>query len=93
MPSNSMNAINFNRGQLTQRDRFKHVLGGYTKKRKTEYTFPKATTSQLKALRKRLKEERQIRMLKVVALSIILIILLFSAILYSTDGIVELFTY
>ncbi|WP_225035044.1 hypothetical protein [Winogradskyella sp. SM1960] len=90
MPSNSMNVINFNRNQLSKRDRLKHVLGGYNPNRKTEYNLPKATTKQLKTIAKRLKEERKYRMLKVILVTIILSLILVAVLLYSLDGIVGL---
>ncbi|SDH03634.1 hypothetical protein [Winogradskyella thalassocola] len=93
MPSNSMNVINYNRSQLPQRDRFKTVLGGYNSRSKTEYNLPKATTKQLKEIGKRLREERKVRMLKVIVLTCILIIVFCCVLAYSTDGIVELLTY
>ncbi|WP_299111212.1 hypothetical protein [uncultured Winogradskyella sp.] len=82
MPSNSMNVINFNRNQLPQRDRFVNRLGGYNSDKKTEYNLPKATTKQLKEIARRLKEERKIRMIKVVTLTIILFLGLVFTILY-----------
>lgn len=72
MPSNSMNVINFNRKQLRQRDKFINRLGGYNPDKKTEYNLPTATTKQLKIIRKRLQEERKVRMIKVVVLTVIL---------------------
>ncbi|WP_178983510.1 hypothetical protein [Winogradskyella helgolandensis] len=90
MPSNSMNVINYNRRQLPQRDKFKNVLGGYNPNRKTEYNLPKATTKQLKMIRKRLKEEQKVRMLKVILLTVILFFILLGVLAYSTDGIIEL---
>jgi len=74
MPSNSMNVINFNRKQLPQRDKFMNRLGGYHKKGKVEYDFPKATPKQLSDIKKKLKKENQILLIKVTGLSIIIII-------------------
>ncbi|MBC2844527.1 hypothetical protein [Winogradskyella flava] len=82
MPSDSMNVINFNRNQLPQRDKFANRLGGYNSSKKTEYNLPKATTKQLKEIARRLKEEQKIRMIKVVALTVILFLGLVYAILY-----------
>ncbi len=93
MPSNSMNVINFNRKQLPHRDRFINRLGGYNSDKKTEYNFPKATAKQLKAIRKRLKAERKVRMFKVIILSLILFLGLVYAVAHSADGIVELLSY
>ncbi|MBU2927549.1 hypothetical protein [Winogradskyella psychrotolerans] len=90
MPSNSMNVINYNRRQLPQRDKFKNVLGGYDPNLKTEYNLPKATTKQLKAIRKRLKEERDVRMLKVILLTVILFFVLLGVFIYATDYIIAL---
>ena len=93
MPSNSMNVINYNRSQLPQRDRFKNVLGGYKSDRKTEYNLPKATTKQLKAIGRRLREERKVRMLKVIVLTCVLLVFFCCVLAYLTDGIVELLNY
>lgn len=75
-------AIKNNNLMRTKREKFKKTLGGYGKNKKTEYNFPKATTKQLKEIARRLKEERKIRMIKVVALTIILSLGLVYAILY-----------
>ncbi|WP_179348087.1 hypothetical protein [Winogradskyella pacifica] len=90
MPSNSMNVINYNRSQLPQRDRFKNVLGGYKSNRKTEYNLPKATTKQLKEIGKRLREERKVRMLKVIVLTFVLLLVFYCVLVYSMDGMIEL---
>lgn len=90
MPSYSMNVINYNRSQLQQRDRFKNVLGGYSLDRKTEYNLPKATTKQLKEIGIRLREERKMRMLKVIVLTCILLLVFYCVLVYSMDGMIEL---
>ncbi|REE27413.1 hypothetical protein DFQ09_101244 [Winogradskyella pacifica] len=90
MPSNSMNVINYNRSQLPQRDKFKNVLGGYKSDRKTEYNLPKATTKQLKEMGKRLREERKVRMLKVIVLTFVLLLVFYCVLVYSMDGMIEL---
>lgn len=72
MTANSMNVINNNRNLLPKRDRFKRSLGGYKLNKKTEYNLPKATTKQIKAIGRRIKEERKIRMTKVIVLTIVL---------------------
>ena len=85
-------AIKNNRKLLSQRDRFKNRLGGYNVDKKTEYNLPNATTKQLKDIKKRLKEERKIRMLKVIILTVILFFGLLCVFAYSADGITELLT-
>ncbi len=92
MSANSMSVINNNRKLLPQRDMFKNRLGGYGAEKKTQYNLPKATTKQLKEIRKRLKEDRKTRMQKVVLLTIILFFGLMCVFAYSADGIVELLT-
>lgn len=71
-----------NERMMGKRVKFKKTLGGYGKHNKPEYNFPKATPKQLKAIAKRLKEERKIRMVKVIALTIIIFSGLVYAILY-----------
>ena len=90
MPSNSMNVINYNRNQLPQRDRFKTVLGGCNSGRKTEYYLPKASTKQLKEIGRRLREERKVRMLKVIVVTFVLLLVFYCVLVYSMDGIIEL---
>lgn len=85
-------AIKNNRKLLPQRDRLKNRLSGFSAEKKTQYNLPKATAKQLKAIRKRLKEERKIRMMKVTLLTIILFFGLICVFAYSADGIVELLT-
>ncbi|RZN82812.1 MAG: hypothetical protein EVB11_07335 [Winogradskyella sp.] len=86
-------SINNNRKQLPNRDRFKNRLGGYNRNEKTEYNLPKANAKQLKDIRRRLKEEQKIRMLKIIVLTVILFLGLLLTFFYSSDGIVELLTY
>lgn len=90
MPANSMNVINFNRKQLPQRLKFVNRLGGYSADKKTEYNLPKATKKQLRNIRKRLKEERKVRLFKVIILTLILFFALVYAVAQSADGIIEL---
>ena len=59
-------------------------------RKKTEYNLPKATKKQLRNIRKRLKEERRLRMIKVIILTLILFFGLVNAFVHSADGIVEL---
>lgn len=93
MPGNSMNVINYNRSLLSQRDKFVNRLGGYNTDKKTEYNLPKATPKQLSDIRKRLKEERKTRMLKVILFTVILFLGLVYLFAYSADGITQLLTY
>jgi hypothetical protein len=93
MPSNSMLVINFNRKQLSQRNKFANRLGGYNADQKTEYNLPKATPKQLSDIRKRLKEERKTRMLKVILFTVILFLGLVFLFTYAADGIAQLLTY
>ncbi|WP_418638269.1 hypothetical protein [Winogradskyella sp.] len=89
MSSNSMNVINYNRNQLPKREKFKNLLGGYKRSRKTEYNLPKASTKQLKEIGKRLKEERKVRMLKVILFTIILSVFLLIGFTYLTDVLIN----
>jgi len=85
--------IKNNRKLLPQRDRFKNTLGGYSSGRKTEYNLPKAKAEHLKHIKNQLKKDRNIRMIKVVVLTIMLFLLLISVLIYNTDGIRELLGY
>ena len=82
MSSNSIHVINFNRNQLSKREKFKYTLGGYKEGKTTEYNLPKATVKQLKRIRKRLIEERKIRMFKVVVVTLILFLTLLGTSIY-----------
>ncbi len=83
MSASAMNTvINNNRKLLTKRDRLKNTLSGYKRPLKVEYTWPKTSTKQLHSIRRRLKEERQIRMLKVVTLTLLLCVLMLVGLLY-----------
>ena len=86
-------SVKNNLNLLSKRDRFKNRLGGYDQDSKTEYNLPKASDKQLIAIAKRLKEERKIRMAKVVVVTVILFLGLIYAFLFSSNGIVELLTY
>ena len=71
--SSSMNTIiKNNRKLLPQRDRFKNRLGGYNSKKKTEYNLPKATSKQLRDIRKKMRLERKIWWIKVITLTAII---------------------
>lgn len=61
-----------NRKQIPKRDRFKNRLGGYNSDKKTEYHMPKATSKQLRDIRKRLQSQRKLRMIKVCSVTAIL---------------------
>lgn len=94
MTGSSMSvSVKNNLNLLSKRDRLKRRLGGYNPELKTEYNLPSASTKQLNAIARRLKQERKIRMIKVVVVTIILFFGLLCAFLYATDGIVELLTY
>lgn len=84
-----MNVINYNRNQLPKREKFKNLLSGYKRSRKTEYDLPKASTKQLNEIGKRLKEERKVRMLKVILFTIILSVFLLIGFTYLTDVLVN----
>ncbi|WP_229719285.1 hypothetical protein [Winogradskyella schleiferi] len=86
-------SVRNNLNLLSKRDRMKNRLGGFNSDKKTEYDLPKATTKQLKVIAKRIKEERKVRLLKVIGLTLILCIGLVYLFLYSADGITELLTY
>jgi hypothetical protein len=79
-------AIKNNNLMRLKRDRFKRRLGGYNTDTKTEYNLPKASAKQLRTIRKRLKEERQIRMLKVLTVTIFLCCVLVVLAIYSANG-------
>lgn len=66
-----MTIIKNNRKLLPQRDRFKTKLGGYNKTKKTEYNLPKATKKELNTIAKKIKTEQRIADIKVVALTIV----------------------
>ena len=94
MSASAMNtSVRNNLNLLSKRKKLQNRLGGYNLEHKTEYNLPKATTKQLSAIRKRLKKERRVRMLKVIMLSIILFVLLLCMFVYNTDGIVELIDF
>ena len=93
MLSNSMHIINFNRKQLPQRDRFVNKLGSCNTRKKVEYNLPKATTKQLKEIAKSIKEERKIRMIKLVILTTLLFIGLLCVWIYMAEGMVQFVTY
>ncbi|SDH03683.1 hypothetical protein SAMN04489796_1011228 [Winogradskyella thalassocola] len=58
---------------LDKSRRFRKTLGGYDKKRKVEYNFPKVTPQQLKMIRHKLKKENQILWLKVIGVSLLIL--------------------
>lgn len=73
MASASMNTIiNNNKKLLPKRDRFKNRLGGYNPNKKTVYNLPKATSKQLRDIRKKMQQERKVWWIKVIALTIII---------------------
>lgn len=82
-----------NENLLSKRKRFKNKQIGYNLNNKVEYNLPKASKKELNEIKKKLVEERKIRMLKVVLLTLILFLGLISIFLFSVDGIVELLTY
>ncbi len=86
-------AIKNNNAMRSRRYKFKRTFGGYDKTKITEYDLPEATTKQLTEIRKRLEEERKVRMLKVVLLTVILFVGLVFTLVYLTNGMVELLTY
>ncbi|WP_299361236.1 hypothetical protein [Winogradskyella sp.] len=68
---NNLNLLS-NRKKVKDRLGLRNRLGGYDSNTKTEYNLPKATTKELKALAKRLKEEHRIRMTKIIVVTILL---------------------
>lgn len=79
MASQSMiTIIRNNRKLLPNRDKFKTRLGGYNSKKKTEYNLPKASEKQLREIRKRIQNENKIYWIKVVALTLIGVLILMS---------------
>ena len=86
-------SIKNNLSLLPKRDRLRYRLGGYNLNKKTEYNLPKATTKQIKAIAKRTKEEHNIRMAKVIVVTIIIFFLL-SIVFYNLqDGILKLLSF
>lgn len=65
-----------NRKLLPNRDRFKTTLGGYNKRKRQEYNLPKASEKQLREIRKRIQTENKIYWVKVVALTLIGVLIL-----------------
>ncbi len=86
-------SIRNNLSLLSNRKKLKHRLGGYNPEVKTEYNLPKATTKELNALGKRMREEHNVRMTKIITVTIILFLGLVYAFVYASDGIIELLTY
>lgn len=67
-------SLNNNRKLLPKRDRFKSTLGGFNSESKTEYNLPKATSKQLRDIRKQLQAERKSRLAKTIVLTAILFV-------------------
>ncbi|WP_179336923.1 hypothetical protein [Winogradskyella ludwigii] len=89
MSAGAMNiSVRNNLNLLSKRVRLRHRLGGYNPDVKTEYNLPKATTKQLKAIAKRLKQERKVRMLKVILCTAVAFVLLLCVFIYSVGGII-----
>ncbi|WP_179005042.1 hypothetical protein [Winogradskyella forsetii] len=86
-------SVRNNLNLLSKRDRMKNRLAGFNSDKKTEYNLPKATTKQLKDIAKRLKEERKIRMLKVISLTVLGFFGLVCILTYLADGIREIFWF
>ena len=75
MSISAMNtSLNNNRELLPKRDRFKGIPGGFNSESKTEYNLPKATSKQLRDIRKQLQAERKSRLAKTVVLTAILFV-------------------
>ena len=75
MSISAMNtSLNNNRKLLPKRDRFKSTLGGFNSENKTEYNLPKATSKQLRDIRKRLQAERKNRLVKTVVITAVLFV-------------------
>lgn len=82
-------SLNNNRKQMPKRDKFKRFFGSYsTKGNKTEYNLPKATSKQLRDIRKRLQNERQIRWLKAILLTLFIFIGIVGLIVYLIENII-----
>lgn len=88
-----LTSIKNNLNLRSKRKRPVNRLGGFNAEKRTEYNLPKATTKKLNAIGKRLREERQMRMLKVMVLTVIIFAVLVSVLLFLTDGIIELLSY
>ena len=72
---------------LLKREKFKHTLGGYSKNRKTEYNLPKATSKQLRDIRRKMHQERKIWWVKVIAITVILFLALLIALFSNFENI------
>lgn len=73
----------------SKRDKFKRSHGRNSSNKQTEYNLPKATTKQLRDLRKRLKEEEKVRLLKVIVITAILIIAMLCLLVFMAEGLRE----
>ncbi|MBT8244637.1 MAG: hypothetical protein HKP48_07490 [Winogradskyella sp.] len=88
MGSASMNTvIENNRKLLPKRDKFKNRLGGYNSNKKTEYNLPKATSKQLRDIKKRMLQERKIWWIKVIVLTVILFLGLLLAVFTNFENV------
>ncbi len=52
-----------------KRDKFKRKLGGNSSYSKPEYNFPKATPRVLEEIKRRLNQERKVRLIKICILT------------------------
>ncbi|ARV10221.1 hypothetical protein BTO05_11450 [Winogradskyella sp. PC-19] len=72
MHGNSMNtSVRNNLKLLKKRDKLKNRLGGYDASKTTEYNFPKASSKQLRDIKKKMKEERRNWWFNVIMLTLI----------------------
>ena len=86
-------AIKNNRSLLSQRHRLANRLCGFYAGKKVEYNLPEATTKKRKNIEKRLKDERTIRMIRVVLLTLFLSIGLVCVWIYIADVGAQFVTY
>ena len=85
MSGSTMISVRNNLNLLSKRKKLRNRLGGYNPNCKTEYNLPSATPKQLKDISKRIKEEQNIRMLKLISVTVILFVLLLCGFIYVTD--------
>jgi len=73
-----------------ERTKFKTSPGGYNTTKKTEYTFPKATTKQIKSIKKRLIREEKITIFKTVIITLFIVLALVFLFYASEHKLIEL---
>ena len=76
MHGNSMNvSIKNNLNLLSKRNRLKCVPSGFKKDKRTEYDLPKASSKQLRNIKKRMQTERQLWWIYTLLLTVLVFII------------------